>query len=81
MTKCTFCKERVDEGRGRGLTPGVDPDATPMCAVACLTGAIVFGDLEEPQSRVARMVAEGAAAPLMPECGTAPSVYYRLVRP
>lgn len=76
MTKCTFCKERVDAGRARGLTPGVDPDATPMCAVACIAGAIVFGDLDDPASRVARMLTEGAAAPLMPELGTAPSVFY-----
>jgi phenylacetyl-CoA:acceptor oxidoreductase subunit 1 len=77
MTKCTFCKERVDEGRARGLRPGVDPDATPMCAVACPTGAIVFGDLDDPAGAVARLAARGDAVPLLPECGTVPSVYYR----
>jgi phenylacetyl-CoA:acceptor oxidoreductase subunit 1 len=77
MTKCTFCKERVDEGLARGLRPGTDPDATPMCAVACIAGAIVFGDLDDPASPVARLVVEGHAAPLLPECGTVPSVYYR----
>ena len=76
MTKCTFCKERVDAGRNRGLTPGVDPEATPMCAVACIADAIVFGDLDEPTSRASRMIADGNAKPLMPECGTQPSVYY-----
>jgi phenylacetyl-CoA:acceptor oxidoreductase subunit 1 len=76
MTKCTFCKERVDAGLAHGLTPGIDPDATPMCAVACIAGAIVFGDLDDPESRASRMVAELGAVPLMPECGTAPSVYY-----
>jgi len=76
MTKCTFCKERVDEGRVQGLTPGVDPEATPMCSVACIARAILFGDLEDPKSEVARIVAEGRAAPLMPELGLGPSVYY-----
>jgi phenylacetyl-CoA:acceptor oxidoreductase subunit 1 len=76
MTKCTFCKERVDGGRDAGLVPGVDAAATPMCAVACIAGAIVFGDLDDPTSRVAQLVAEGAAVPLMPELGTRPSVYY-----
>jgi phenylacetyl-CoA:acceptor oxidoreductase subunit 1 len=76
MTKCTFCQGRVDAGLARGLTPGVDPDATPMCAVACITGAILFGDLDDPSSVVSRAVAEGRAVPLMPECGTRPSVYY-----
>jgi phenylacetyl-CoA:acceptor oxidoreductase subunit 1 len=77
MTKCTFCKERVDAGRAQGLVPGVDPDATPVCAVACLTRAIVFGDLDDPASPAGRLLAQGDAVPLMPECGTAPSVYYR----
>jgi phenylacetyl-CoA:acceptor oxidoreductase subunit 1 len=77
MTKCTFCKERVDEGLARGLRPGTDPDATPMCAVACIAGAIVFGDLDDSASPVAHLVAGGDAVPLLPECGTAPSVYYR----
>ena len=57
--------------------PGVDPDATPMCAVACIAGAIVFGDLDDSMSPVARLLAQGDALPLLPECGTAPSVYYR----
>jgi Fe-S-cluster-containing dehydrogenase component len=55
----------------------VDADATPVCAVACITGAIVFGDLDDPASAAARLVARGDAVPLLPECGTAPSVYYR----
>jgi phenylacetyl-CoA:acceptor oxidoreductase subunit 1 len=76
MTKCTFCKERVDEGLGRGLTPGMDADATPMCSVACIANAIVFGDLDDPESRVSRLIAAGTAQSLMPECGTQPSVYY-----
>ncbi len=76
MTKCTFCMDRVDAGRARGLVPGVDPDATPICAVACIANAITFGDLDDQSSAVSRAVADGGAAPLMAECGTRPSVYY-----
>lgn len=76
MTKCTFCKERVDEGRALGLTPGIDADATPMCAVACIANVIQFGDLDDPTSEVARVVREGRGLPLMPETGLGPSVYY-----
>jgi hypothetical protein len=54
----------------------VDADATPMCAVACIAGAIVFGDLDDPASRVRTLIAATNAAPLAPECGTEPSVYY-----
>jgi phenylacetyl-CoA:acceptor oxidoreductase subunit 1 len=75
MTKCTFCKERVDDGLRRGLTPGADPDATPMCAVACIAGAIAFGDLDDPGSRVSSLAKD--AQPLSPEAGTQPRVYYR----
>jgi phenylacetyl-CoA:acceptor oxidoreductase subunit 1 len=77
MTKCTFCRERIDAGLAAGLTPGVDPDATPVCAVSCITGAIVFGDLDDPASRLGRLVSAGDVVPLSPECGTAPSVFYR----
>jgi phenylacetyl-CoA:acceptor oxidoreductase subunit 1 len=76
MTKCTFCMERIDAGLALGLTPGVDRDATPMCAVACIAGAIAFGDLDDPGSRVARLIATQQAVPLMPECGTRPSAHY-----
>jgi phenylacetyl-CoA:acceptor oxidoreductase subunit 1 len=76
MTKCTFCKERVDDGLGRGLRPGVDADATPMCAVACIAGAIVFGDLDDTTSRVSHLAADPRAQVLLPECGTEPRVYY-----
>ncbi len=76
MTKCTFCKERVDAGRSAGLVPGVDADATPMCAVSCIAGAIVFGDLDDPTSRVRTLIDSTNATPLSPECGTRPSVYY-----
>ncbi|MBI4593539.1 MAG: 4Fe-4S dicluster domain-containing protein [Candidatus Rokubacteria bacterium] len=76
MTKCTFCQERVDAGRARGLTPGVAPEATPVCAVACIAGAIVFGDLDDPASLVSQRRATEGAVPLMSECGTEPSVYY-----
>ena len=76
MTKCTFCRERVDGGLERGLVPGVDPEATPMCAVACIANVISFGDLDDPASNVSRMRAARSPEPLMPECGTDPSVFY-----
>jgi phenylacetyl-CoA:acceptor oxidoreductase subunit 1 len=76
MTKCTFCSDRIDLGLARGLTPGVDPEATPVCSVACIAGAIVFGDLEDPGSPVSRMIARGGTQPMLPECGTEPRVFY-----
>jgi len=38
-TKCTFCKYRINSAQEKGLTPGVDPEATPACVNSCNTGA------------------------------------------
>jgi phenylacetyl-CoA:acceptor oxidoreductase subunit 1 len=76
MTKCTFCFHRVDRWRSDGQWPGVDADVTPMCAVACIANAIVFGDLDDPQSEVSRLIKSRGGVQLMPELGTNPSVYY-----
>lgn len=76
MTKCTFCVHRVDGAMWDGLRPGVDPAATPVCAVACIANAITFGDLDDPESQVSRLIKDRGAVQLMPELGTNPSVYY-----
>jgi molybdopterin-containing oxidoreductase family iron-sulfur binding subunit len=47
-----------------------------MCALACIAGAITFGDLDDPASRVSRLAADPRAQVLMPECGTEPRVFY-----
>ena len=48
--KCNFCAERIDDGMCRGLTPGVDRDATPACVNTCQARALTFGDLDDPDS-------------------------------
>ena len=76
VAKCTFCIERIDEGLKKGLTPGVDRDATPACVNACPVSARHFGDLDDPESNVSVLIRDKKAAPLHPEYGTQPSVYY-----
>ena len=82
MEKCTFCEHRIDSGLERGLMPGVDPQATPACVVACPTGARVFGNLNDPESPVS----EALSTCLVPiqlraELSTDPKVYYFPPRP
>ncbi|GBC72186.1 Tetrathionate reductase subunit B [archaeon HR03] len=75
-SKCDFCVDRVDEGVRRGLKPGVDPEATPACVNSCISKALYFGDLDDPESEVARLARSRRAFRLLPEFGTEPSVYY-----
>jgi phenylacetyl-CoA:acceptor oxidoreductase subunit 1 len=75
-TKCTFCIDRIDLAKERGLTPGVDPEVTPACVNSCIAGALHFGDRDEPQSNVSRLLRETEHFRMHEELGTDPGVYY-----
>ncbi len=74
--KCTFCSDRIDYGLANGLTPGIDPDATPACANACIAGALTFGDADDPDSNVRRLLARHEHFRMHEELGTEPGLYY-----
>ena len=76
VEKCNFCMERIDAGLAKGLVPGVDREATPACVVNCLTQAMHFGDLDDPESTVSLLIKERKGRQLHPEYGTEPSIYY-----
>lgn len=76
VVKCNFCSEIVDRGVKKGLIPGVDREATPVCVNACPVHARHFGDLDDPESNVSRLVRDKKATPLHQEYGTEPSVFY-----
>jgi Fe-S-cluster-containing dehydrogenase component len=61
--KCTLCAHRLDEG-----------ERQPRCVESCPTGALVFGDLDDPASEIAKLAA--GAEPLHPEYGADPLVRY-----
>jgi phenylacetyl-CoA:acceptor oxidoreductase subunit 1 len=75
-TKCNFCLPRVHSGLEKKRQPGNDPDATPLCVVTCSAGALCFGDLDDPNSRVSNLIKENKTVRLSEELGTDPSVYY-----
>lgn len=62
--KCFFCYHRVD----RGLVPA--------CVEACPTGARFFGDINDPNSAVSKLIAMEPVATIKPEFGTQPQVFY-----
>lgn len=62
--KCDFCVTRIDNG------------LKPACVEACVSGALVFGDLDDPTAEVSIKLAETAATIIKPELGTKPKVYY-----
>ena len=74
--KCTFCSDRVDAGVEQGLTPGIDPEATPGCVNACIADALSFGDIEDENSNVSELLAENTWFQMHAELGTEPGFYY-----
>lgn len=76
VEKCTFCYQRIDRGLARGLVPGKDSEATPACVAACPVGARYFGDLNDPESNVSRLLESEPSFRLREDLGTAPRVYY-----
>jgi molybdopterin-containing oxidoreductase family iron-sulfur binding subunit len=79
MEKCTFCVQRIVGGRQTAADenrPLGDRDVTPACVAACPSGALVFGNLSDPASRVSQMAANERQYKLMDELGTKPKVTY-----
>jgi len=77
MEKCTFCQHRIDAGLERGLTPGINEQATPACVVACPTGARIFGNIKDPESPISRCLSQcDTPIRLREDLSTSPRVYY-----
>jgi Fe-S-cluster-containing dehydrogenase component len=63
--KCNFCAHRVELG------------LEPSCVVVCPTQSIVAGDLDDPTSRISRLVARADVAVRSPEQHTNPKLFYK----
>jgi molybdopterin-containing oxidoreductase family iron-sulfur binding subunit len=64
MEKCTLCVHRLEKG------------LEPACAKTCAPGALHFGDLDDPESNVSRILQEKSSFRLLEEEGTEPRIYY-----
>jgi molybdopterin-containing oxidoreductase family iron-sulfur binding subunit len=79
IEKCTFCHHRLIIAREQVKADGrefEESDYVPACVQTCPTGAIVFGDLDNPKSRVSELTNNSRAFQLMGELGTKPKVSY-----
>lgn len=63
--KCTLCAHLLDQGWKE-----------PRCVEACPTGALIFGDLDDPESAVSKAMASGKTESLRPEFGLSEKVRY-----
>ncbi len=63
--KCTFCAHLLDRGWKE-----------PRCVEACPTNALIFGDLEDPDSQISKAVAAQDLEDLHPEYGLKTNVHY-----
>ena len=79
MEKCTFCVQRIRrkeqeiKNEGRDLKDG---ELQPACVQTCPTDALVFGNIKNPESKVAKLAKDDRHYKLLEELGTEPNVVY-----
>ncbi len=80
MEKCSMCVQRIQAGKlvakkeGRKVKDG---DISTACSAACPTNSIVFGDLNDENSMVAKNANKDRAYQVIESVGTRPNVYYQ----
>ncbi|MFK8302473.1 TAT-variant-translocated molybdopterin oxidoreductase [Capnocytophaga stomatis] len=83
MEKCSFCIQQTQavilkaKNEGREVREGEFNNAC-ACSAACGTGAMVFGDINEKNSDIAKLVADDRAYHLLEHIGTRPNVVYQV---
>ncbi len=79
MEKCTYCVQRINHARiesKREEREIRDGEIVTACQQACPSGAIVFGDVNDPESEVSRWKAEPLNYGILEELNTRPRTTY-----
>ena len=66
VRKCTFCRDRRENEPGRD----------PYCVQTCHQKARIFGDLDDPNSEVSKLIGSAETFRLLEDMGTGPQIYY-----
>jgi molybdopterin-containing oxidoreductase family iron-sulfur binding subunit len=80
MEKCSFCAQRIQEAKSEAARRGVelaDGDVQVACQQSCPTRAISFGDTNDPESAVSKLMARQRAYGVLTELNVKPSVRYQ----
>jgi anaerobic selenocysteine-containing dehydrogenase/Fe-S-cluster-containing dehydrogenase component len=79
MEKCTFCIQRIRGAQNQARLEGRpirDGEFTTACAQACPSDAIVFGNVRDPESRVAAVKQDPRGYHVLEDLNTRPAVTY-----
>jgi molybdopterin-containing oxidoreductase family iron-sulfur binding subunit len=79
MEKCTYCVQRINQAKMEATAAGrklKDGDVVTACQQACPAQAIVFGDINDAASRVARLKAEPRSYGVLADLNTRPRTTY-----
>ncbi len=79
IEKCSLCVQEIQAAKLKAkkeARPLADGDVDCACESACGTGAIVFGDLNDPQSRISKLVKQERTYHMLEEIGVQPNISY-----
>ena len=84
MEKCTYCVQRINERRidaetatvSEGKAVKVGDELQTACQQSCPAGAIIFGNINDPNSRVSKLKAQSRNYSLLGELNTRPRTTY-----
>ncbi len=79
VEKCTFCYPRLQQAKNKTFLDGSEVgemDYQTACTEACPSGAITFGQLQDPGHKVHKLIKTDHAFRMLEKLGTNPKVYY-----